>query len=127
MKDQLADVGRRVAERRRQLGFTQEDLAERARVNLKTVQALEQGRTEPSLRTLGTLAEALSTTLPMLVTSGEDGGEDERGVSVAVLRQARADLGRLPPALLLHVAALVRDMARRSREPKGTIKSPRKS
>ncbi len=48
--------------RRRQLGLTQEDLAQRASVDVKTVRSIENGRTVPRPSTVRQLADALGLT-----------------------------------------------------------------
>ena len=54
-----AEQGHALRERRRRRGLTQEVLAERAGVGLKTIKALEHGTREPRPSTLQLLAEAL--------------------------------------------------------------------
>jgi transcriptional regulator with XRE-family HTH domain len=49
----------RVRAARLRLGLTQEELARRAGVDVRTVRNAETGRRRPSLRTLGRLAEVL--------------------------------------------------------------------
>lgn len=52
-------VGRRVAELRAELGWTQEQLAEHARVSLKYLQRIEAGRENLTLRSVARLANHL--------------------------------------------------------------------
>jgi transcriptional regulator with XRE-family HTH domain len=51
------DIGRRIAELRRQQGLTQEELAEKARLNVRTIQRIEQGEVAPRPSTLRMLSE----------------------------------------------------------------------
>jgi XRE family transcriptional regulator, regulator of sulfur utilization len=51
-------------EGRRAKGWSQQKLAEKARVALDTVSALEQGRTDPTVETLRKLGKALGSTPP---------------------------------------------------------------
>ena len=57
----IANVGRRIAEQRRERGWTQETLAERLDVSLKYVQRIEAGRENLTLRSLIQLAWLLDT------------------------------------------------------------------
>jgi len=52
-------LGKRLAERRRAIGWTQDQLAERIGVDAETVSRFERGVTVPSLITLDKLASAL--------------------------------------------------------------------
>jgi transcriptional regulator with XRE-family HTH domain len=61
-------IGPRVRERRKELGFTQEQLASQTGVTLSAVQRLEGGRiTDPHYSTLLSIANALHTTVAELV------------------------------------------------------------
>ncbi len=107
MKGSPRDLGRRIAAQRRGVGLTQEQLAERAGVNVKTVQGVEQGRTEPELRTVTRLAKALGTSIENFVPHTAPSFD-------AVMRRMEADLRSLPQPLLEHVAAVIRALAKRS-------------
>jgi len=91
------------------MGLTQEQLAERASVNVKTIQGVEQGRSEPELRTMRKIAKAMGTPLDTLTGTGRKGSLE------VVIKQITTDLRTLPPSVVEHVAALVRAMARRAR------------
>ncbi len=52
-------LGRRIAERRKALAWTQDQLAERLRLDAESVSRFERGVTTPSLATLERLAKAL--------------------------------------------------------------------
>ena len=56
-------VGRRVRERRADLGLTMEQLADAAGMSIGMLSKIENGNTSPSLTTLQTLAHALSVPL----------------------------------------------------------------
>ena len=60
-------VGRRVAEQRRERGWTQEEFAERASLNYKYLQEIEQGHVNISLITLYKLANALQVRAALLL------------------------------------------------------------
>lgn len=55
----MKDVGRRLAELRRDLGLTQEQLAERLRMEANNLQRIELGMQNLTLRTLVRLANEL--------------------------------------------------------------------
>jgi transcriptional regulator with XRE-family HTH domain len=63
-------VGRRLGERvralRLALELTQEELADRAKIDSKHVQLVERGRTNPTLSTVVGLADGLAVTLSEL-------------------------------------------------------------
>ena len=71
MSADARELGARIAARRRTLRLTQEELAEHANVNLKSVQGVEQGRTEPELRTMRRIARVLDTTIDALAGVAE--------------------------------------------------------
>lgn len=58
--------GQRLAERRRELGLTQRDLADLADVSFSTVQALESGRTATRVDSLHRILRALGWALVAL-------------------------------------------------------------
>lgn len=113
MKRTVRALGQRVAQRRRELHLTQEELAERAQVNVKTVQGVEQGRTEPELRTMRRVASALDTTLDGLVNLAKAQRPNPAPPVDATIRAIEADLRHCSPRVLKHVAAIVRALARR--------------
>jgi transcriptional regulator with XRE-family HTH domain len=75
-------IGRRIHQIRREKGMTQEQLAARAGINLRTLQRIEKGDTEPRGNTLRLLSNALGERLEAL-------GEYER-VEFAQTAIARA-------------------------------------
>lgn len=52
-------LGEKILQLRKTRGLTQEELAEAASINLRTLQRIEQGKTEPRGQTLRLIAEAL--------------------------------------------------------------------
>ena len=52
-------IGETIKSRRKELGITQPDLAELAKVSINTLYKLERGQTNPSLDVLNKLAEVL--------------------------------------------------------------------
>lgn len=55
----VRDVGRKIAELRRGLGLTQEDLAERLGMPIKNLQRIERGLQNLTIRTLVRMAAAV--------------------------------------------------------------------
>ena len=58
--DAAAHIGRAVAERRRQLAMTQDELAAGSGIDSSNIRAYENGRAMPSLHSLVRIAEALN-------------------------------------------------------------------
>ncbi len=67
-KDPLARLGAAVRGRRRELGISQEQLAQRAGMHRTYIADLERHARNPTLRTLAKLAEALEVDLRDLVS-----------------------------------------------------------
>lgn len=63
----MTPFGKYLKHRLRELGMTQRELAEKAGVNLTTVENWIGGRTSPRVSNLAALAEALKTTTQKLV------------------------------------------------------------
>jgi transcriptional regulator with XRE-family HTH domain len=67
MQDVVKKVGYRIREIRRQKGLTQEEVAEKANINATYYGKIERGEGNVSLELLAAIAEALSTSLVVLV------------------------------------------------------------
>jgi transcriptional regulator with XRE-family HTH domain len=66
--NQLGNLAARLAAARREIGWTQSELAERAGVQLDTLRSIEQGKTRnPGILTVMRLARELGVTLDSLV------------------------------------------------------------
>jgi transcriptional regulator with XRE-family HTH domain len=63
----IRDVGRRVAELRRDAGWTQAELAATADVSLKYIQRIEAGDANLTLRSLAKIANTFSVSVPALL------------------------------------------------------------
>jgi len=59
--------GARVREIRKKRGMSQQDLAEKAKVDLTTINELEIGNREPMLRTIWKIANALNVRMSQLL------------------------------------------------------------
>ena len=87
-------IGARLRARRRQLGLSQSDLAEKLGVSFQQVQKYERGSNRIAASTLVAAAEALSTNVSSLV--GEDGGgrEEEDELFRALARPGAIEMLR---------------------------------
>lgn len=55
----MKDIGNSIQLRRKELGITQQDLADLAQVGINTLVAVERGTGNPSVRTLQKIAKVL--------------------------------------------------------------------
>ena len=46
------EFGKKVAERRKELGFTQEEVAEKCKITVRTIQRIEAGLVNPRMYTI---------------------------------------------------------------------------
>ncbi len=67
----MKTLGNKIAEIRKNKGLTQEDLAESAKVNLRTIQRLENGETTPRGNTLHAICEVLEVNLEEILDYGK--------------------------------------------------------
>jgi transcriptional regulator with XRE-family HTH domain len=70
-------LGRNIAKRRKQLGWTQAILAERMKMEPESISRFERGATLPSLVTLEHLAGELDTTIAELLAECSDSAYSE--------------------------------------------------
>lgn len=70
-------LGANISERRRKLGWTQAELAERIGVDTETVSRFERGNNLPSLQRLEKLADALKIPLYRLVAASSPRSDDQ--------------------------------------------------
>jgi transcriptional regulator with XRE-family HTH domain len=75
------DLAKKIKELRTRKGFSQDELAETAQINLRTVQRIESGETEPRGDTLRRLANALNVTSDELIDWAE---QEDNGFLVFV-------------------------------------------
>ena len=59
------ELGAMIKQRRKELGITQPDLAELAKVGLNTLYTLEKGKSNPSLEVINKLTEVLGMELKL--------------------------------------------------------------
>jgi len=70
-------LGANISERRKKLGWTQAELAERIGVDTETVSRFERGSNLPSLQRLEKLADALNIPLYRLVAASSPRADDQ--------------------------------------------------
>lgn len=70
-------LGRNIAKRRRQIGWTQANLAERMKMEPESISRFERGATLPSLATLELLAGELNVTVAELLAECPDAAYSE--------------------------------------------------
>ena len=68
----MQTTGQKIAGFRIRQGWTQEDLADKAGVTVRTIQRIENGATQPRLYTLKALADVLGTTVELLRVAPND-------------------------------------------------------
>jgi transcriptional regulator with XRE-family HTH domain len=79
-------IGARMRTRRRQLGLSQTDLAERLGVSFQQVQKYERGANRVAASTLLTAAQVLGTSISWLVGEEVSGRDDDEDVFRALAR-----------------------------------------
>lgn len=67
----MENIGQRIVELRKSKGYTQEELAEKAKVNLRTIQRIENEENKPSGNTLKLICEALDTLPAKIIDYGK--------------------------------------------------------
>ena len=67
----MENIGNKIVEIRKSKGYTQEELAEKAKVNLRTIQRIENGENKPSGNTLKLICEALETLPEKIIDYGK--------------------------------------------------------
>jgi transcriptional regulator with XRE-family HTH domain len=77
-------LGRRIKERRKTLGLTQQQLAESLGVTPQHISVIEQDKRSPSLSSLARMAEQLGVTVDFLVVGKE-------GTIISVITAIKAD------------------------------------
>jgi transcriptional regulator with XRE-family HTH domain len=87
-------IGARMRARRRQLGLSQSELAERLGVSFQQVQKYERGANRVAASTLMAAAEALSTTVGWLVGEEANAGLEDDELFVALSRPGAIEMLR---------------------------------
>ena len=85
-------IGARMRTRRRQLGLSQSDLADRLGVSFQQVQKYERGANRVAASTLLVAAQALGTSVAWLVGEETSGREDDDDVFRALSRPGALEM-----------------------------------
>jgi len=114
-------IGARMRTRRRQLGLSQSDLAEKLGVSFQQVQKYERGANRVAASTLVAASQALGTTVGWLVGEEASGREDDEDVFRALARPGALEILQafnaiIDPPARMALLALVREMAAASSE-----------
>lgn len=67
---EMSATGQKISSLRKSRGLTQEELSENARVNLRTIQRIESGDTEPRVTTLRALCSAMNVNIEEVIETG---------------------------------------------------------
>ena len=68
----MNEIGKKIREIRKKKGLSQEELAESAKVNLRTIQRIENNESEPRGRTLNLICEVLAINAEELLDYGKE-------------------------------------------------------
>ena len=109
-------IGARMRTRRRQLGLSQSDLAERLGVSFQQVQKYERGANRVAASTLLAAAQTLGTSISWLVGEEISGRDDDEDVFRALSRPGALEVlqsfNAIPdPRTRAALLALAREMA----------------
>ena len=106
-------VGENISERRRRLGLSQKELADRLEISQDAMARMEKGRIAPKMGRLQDVADNLQCTVAYLFRTNDE-ATDERAASIAdILKTLPAD-GQ--EALVELVANAARVMSRNTNE-----------
>ena len=75
----MSNIGKIIYETRKAKGLTQEELAELSKINLRTIQRIENNESEPRGKTLSLVCEALDLNLENLHINGRSKGKKNIG------------------------------------------------
>lgn len=67
----MSIIGKEISETRKSKGITQEELAELSKVNLRTIQRIENNESEPRGKTLKLICEVLDIDVEDLINSNK--------------------------------------------------------
>ena len=109
-------IGARMRTRRRQLGLSQSELADKLGVSFQQVQKYERGANRVAASTLVAASLALGTTVAWLVGEESSGRDDDEDVFRALARPGALEILQAfnavtEPSVRVALLALVREMA----------------
>ena len=90
------DIGKRIAELRRERGLNQEQLAELALLSRVTIAKYESGRVEPGAQALSRIADALEVTTDTILGRSEEAQEIPEQPSTSEARAVSFGMDKLP-------------------------------
>ena len=67
----MKDIGRKLRDIRKKKGFTQEELAESSKINLRTIQRIEKNENEPHGKTLHLICKVLEVNVEEILDYGK--------------------------------------------------------
>ena len=94
-----ATLGRRIADCREQLGWTQKQLAERAGLSVTFISEIENDRRSPGTEALLALADALGSSLDYLVKGATQPPPPRRALLIPAELAEAADEERIPVSI----------------------------
>ena len=103
-------VGERITVLRKRAKLSQEQLAKQLNVSASTIGMYEQGRREPSIRTLIALSQTFGVSLDYLLTGAEASERDVKRIA-GILFVLRSDIPGVTDTLLLYEDTLKKVMA----------------
>lgn len=94
-EDQLhaASLGAKLRQRRKLRGKALQSVADAAGISVGLLSQIERGLTQPSLRSLRQICNAMEMPMSWLFESGEAGGGDGRGIVIRKANRRSFDLG----------------------------------
>ena len=98
-------VGDRITALRKKAGFSQDQLAKQINVCASAIGMYEQGRREPSIKTLVALSQVFGVSLDFLITGAEASKRDVEKIA-GVLFVLHSDVPGIADTILLNEEAL---------------------
>lgn len=83
IKEINVEVGNRIYDRRRSLGYTREKLSEMADISVQFLADIEKGRKTMTVNTLRRVAAVLGITTDYIVNGCEEKREDEENIKIS--------------------------------------------
>lgn len=114
MNDFIGLVGAKVRKLRKAQGLTQGQLGEKAGFDYRYIGFIEQSRVNPTLKTLGKVANALKMTVPDLFPSKEEINAGKKGAPAKVVEREKImskimkDLNKVDNKKLKSIARVIK-------------------
>ena len=98
----MSDIGNKIKDARKRKGLSQEELAELAKVNLRTIQRIENNENEPRGKTLNLICDALDLNIEDILDYGKDDNKNYLiGLHLSVLSVFIIPLGNIIIPLII--------------------------